>query len=167
VCRAGANLGEAVAATPLAIGAAAASERRSPMKRRALLLDATAEIPAHSLAHAFLKLRTAAEVQKLLVDLCTPAELEALTDRWRVVPHLLQTQPYREIHEQTAVSVTTIGRVARCLLVGAGGYRLAANRLGVKSTEAKPLAARRSGAGKRTTTTPKPTRRRSSQGKQK
>ena len=59
-----------------------------------------------------------------------PAELEALVDRWRVVPLLLAEMPYREIHERTAVSVTTIGRVSRTLEHGAGGYRIASERMG-------------------------------------
>ena len=33
--------------------------------------------------------------------------------------------PYREIHRLTGVSVTTIGRVARYLAAGNGGYALA------------------------------------------
>jgi uncharacterized protein YerC len=37
--------------------------------------------------------------------------------------------PYREIHERTGVSVTTVGRIARCLGLGSGGYRLAAERV--------------------------------------
>jgi uncharacterized protein YerC len=37
--------------------------------------------------------------------------------------------PYREIHRITGVSVTTIGRVARCMADGNGGYGLAARRL--------------------------------------
>ena len=61
-------------------------------------------------------------VRAFLLDLCTPAELEAMTDRWHVVPLLEQGVPYREIHELTGVSVTTIGRVARTLEHGAGGY---------------------------------------------
>jgi len=69
----------------------------------------------------------------LLEDLCTPAELEALVDRWRVVPLLLAEMPYREIHERTAVSVTTIGRVSRALEHGAGGYRMASERMGHRS----------------------------------
>ncbi|MEE9452286.1 MAG: Trp family transcriptional regulator, partial [Gammaproteobacteria bacterium] len=40
-----------------------------------------------------------------------------------------QGQPYRTIHEQTQVSVTTIGRVARCLNLGTGGYDLIYGRL--------------------------------------
>ncbi|HZX79262.1 YerC/YecD family TrpR-related protein [Lysobacter sp.] len=81
------------------------------------------------LATALLSLRTVEEVQAFLEDLCTPAELEAMTDRWRVVPLLQEGVPYREIHERTQVSVTTIGRVARTLERGAGGYGIAASRV--------------------------------------
>lgn len=65
------------------------------------------------------------DVRNFLEDLCTPAELEALSDRWCVVPLLDQGVSYRQIHERTGVSVTTIGRVARHLEGGAGGYRAA------------------------------------------
>src|SRR6056297_2902299 len=82
-----------------------------------------------SLAEAFLAMQTADECRALLKDLTTPAELEALVDRWRVVRLLDQGLPYREIHEQTGVSVTTIGRVARFLEMGHGGYQLAIQRL--------------------------------------
>jgi uncharacterized protein YerC len=44
------------------------------------------------------------------------------------VPYLLDKLSYREIHERTAVSITTIGRVARYLNQGAGGYMAAAAR---------------------------------------
>ncbi len=74
-------------------------------------------------------MRSPAELRAFLDDLCTPAELEAIADRWRVVPLLLKETPYRQIHDQTGVSVTTIGRIARCLAFGAGGYRLAAERV--------------------------------------
>lgn len=82
-----------------------------------------------SLAEAFLAMRTADEMRALLKDLTTPAELEALVDRWRVVKLLDQGRPYREIHEQTGVSVTTIGRVARFLEHGNGGYAMALERI--------------------------------------
>ena len=74
-------------------------------------------------------MRTPGEMKAFLDDLCTPAELEAIADRWRVVPLLLKDTPYREIHDRTGVSVTTIGRIARCLSFGTGGYRLAAERV--------------------------------------
>lgn len=94
--------------------------------------DTTVAIDA--LAHVLASLETAEEVRAFLVDLCTPAELEALSDRWKVVPHLLLGEPYREVHERTAVSVTTIGRVARTLERGAGGYSTAARRLRLPET---------------------------------
>lgn len=88
-----------------------------------------AAVAIDALAEAMSACRSAAEVRAFLVDLCTPAELESMADRWKVVPHLLLGEPYREVHERTAVSVTTIGRVARTLERGAGGYSIAARRL--------------------------------------
>ena len=78
-----------------------------------------------SLAQAFNGLKNADQVYAFLIDLCTPAELEALADRWQVVEPLTKGKPYRQIHDDTGVSVTTIGRVARCLELGTGGYQLA------------------------------------------
>lgn len=78
---------------------------------------------ALSLAQALASVDGAEEMAAFLTDLCTPAELEALADRWSVVPLLEQGVPYRQVHEQTGVSVTTVGRVARSLEHGTGGYR--------------------------------------------
>ncbi len=77
------------------------------------------------------------EMDAFLNDLCTPAELEVLVDRWRVVPYLLDGVSYREIHERTAVSITTIGRVARYLNQGSGGYLAAAARASRSRAAAK------------------------------
>lgn len=68
------------------------------------------------------------EARQFFSDLCTPAELESMADRWQVVPLLRKGIPYRTIHEQTGVSVTTITRVARSLTFGTGGYALIAER---------------------------------------
>lgn len=69
------------------------------------------------------------EMKQLMTDLCTPNERQAMADRWKVIAPLLAGLPYRTIHEKTGVSVTTIGRVARCLAEGSGGYRLIFDRL--------------------------------------
>ena len=98
------------------------------MKRRSLDPETPAESAELSLYQALLSLRNAEEMAAFLRDLCTPAELEVLVDRWRVVPYLLEGMPYREIHERTAVSITTVGRVARYLNQGSGGYLAAAAR---------------------------------------
>jgi TrpR-related protein YerC/YecD len=82
-----------------------------------------------SLAEAFLLMRTADEMRALLRDLTTPAELEALVDRWRVARLLDEGRPYRDINAETGVSVTTIGRVARFVEAGHGGYRTALARM--------------------------------------
>jgi TrpR-related protein YerC/YecD len=84
---------------------------------------------ARSLSEALLSLRTTAEMKQFLEDLCTPAEIEAMVDRWRVAQLLNQGLPYRDIREMTKVSVTTIGRVARFIEHGTGGYRTALERL--------------------------------------
>ncbi len=89
-------------------------------------IDANASFKA--LAKALAALDKSDDVAAFLRDLCTPAELEAMADRWRVVPLLLQGLPYREIHDRTLVSVTTIGRVARVLERGEGGYAAAVKR---------------------------------------
>jgi TrpR-related protein YerC/YecD len=82
-----------------------------------------------SLVTAMMTMRTPDECRAFLRDLCTPAELQAMADRWAVVEWLQQDLPYREIHRLTGVSLTTIGRVARYLASGAGGYALAVRRL--------------------------------------
>jgi len=81
-----------------------------------------------ALFDAVISLQTGAECRNFFKDLCTPAELQALVDRWQVVEYLEQDLPYRKIHDLTGVSVTTIGRVARFLADGFGGYRTAIER---------------------------------------
>ena len=81
------------------------------------------------LYQAILSLRNEEECRQFFTDLCTPAELEALVDRWTVVAYLNDGLPYRRIHALTGVSVTTIGRVARFLTAGNGGYGTALARL--------------------------------------
>ncbi len=93
------------------------------------ILNARHEAAAEqALYRAIVSLKDVAEVRAFLVDLCTPAELQALKDRWLVAELLDRGLPYRQIHERTGVSVTTIGRVARYLNSGAGGYSKALER---------------------------------------
>lgn len=72
------------------------------------------------------------DVANLLADLCTPAEVRTLAERWHVARLLDGTgMSYRDIHEATGVSTTTIVRVARFLKTeNNGGYRAAIDRLG-------------------------------------
>ena len=74
-------------------------------------------------------LKNEGEFQRFFDDLCTPAELRSLADRWRVAQLLEKGIPYRVINEETGVSTATITRVARSLIYGAKGYRLILDRL--------------------------------------
>lgn len=87
---------------------------------------------ARSLSEALLCLETSQEMKQFLEDLCTPAEIEAMVDRWRVAQLVDQGYSYRDIREITEVSVTTTGRVARFMEMGTGGYRTVLERLGRK-----------------------------------
>ena len=84
---------------------------------------------ARTLSEALISLESPREAREFLEDLCTPAELEAMVDRWRVAQLLNQGLSYRDIRELTNVSVTTIGRVARFIEQGTGGYRTVLDRL--------------------------------------
>ena len=71
------------------------------------------------------------EMCSLLVDLCTPAEIRTMAERLHVARLLDGTDlSYRDIHEATGVSTTTIVRVARFLRQEPHqGYRMAIDRL--------------------------------------
>ncbi|HEX8127367.1 MAG TPA: YerC/YecD family TrpR-related protein [Allosphingosinicella sp.] len=72
------------------------------------------------------------EMERLLQDLCTPAEIRTLAERWHVARLLDGTGlSYREIHDATGVSTTTVVRVARFLREERnGGYRRALDSMG-------------------------------------
>lgn len=65
---------------------------------------------------AVLKLKTPEECRAFFCDLCTPAELHAMVERWQIAKLLFSEKlSYREIQEKTGSSLTTISRVARFL----------------------------------------------------
>lgn len=87
--------------------------------------------PVQDLAAALVALKDVDEARALLRDLCTPAEVRSLAERWQVAKLLDEGQmTYREIHDATGVSTTTIVRVARFLKEeGNAGYRTLIDRL--------------------------------------
>ncbi|MEO5809822.1 MAG: YerC/YecD family TrpR-related protein [Sphingomicrobium sp.] len=93
-------------------------------------LAASAEL-ANELAGALALLRTPDEARALLADLCTPAEIRTIAERWHVARLLDAGElTYREIHEATGVSTTTIVRVSRFLRQeDNGGYRALLDRV--------------------------------------
>src|SRR5690349_25089112 len=92
---------------------------------------------AADLCVALLTPRSAGEMGRLLVDLCTPAEIRTLAERWHVARLLDGTDlSYRDIHDATGVSTTTIVRVARFLRQEPfQAYRMAMQRLGEKNDD--------------------------------
>jgi TrpR-related protein YerC/YecD len=99
------------------------------MKDHRILTPRQEKAAEEELYTALMGLDSVAEYRAFFQDLCTPAELQAMKDRWGVVELLAEGLTYRAIHDKTGVSVTTIGRVARCLTDGAGGYRTALKRM--------------------------------------
>ena len=103
------------------------------MDMPALPLTPTRDLDALSdgLCEAFLTARDRQEMRRLLLDLCTPAEIRTLAERWHVARLLAETDmSYREIHDCTGVSTTTIVRVGRFLKQEPHkGYRSAIDRL--------------------------------------
>jgi TrpR-related protein YerC/YecD len=79
---------------------------------------------------AVLELRSIPECRTFFQDLCTPAELQAMKDRWAVAELLTEGLTYRQIRDKTGVSVTTVGRVARCLAEQPAGYAAVLKRMG-------------------------------------
>ena len=70
----------------------------------------------NALARALTSVDTAQLMEKFLTDLCTPAELRAMSERWHVAQLLDKGElSYRDINAKTGVSTTTIARVARFL----------------------------------------------------
>lgn len=87
---------------------------------------------ADTLCDALLTPANRAEMRLLLLDLCTPAEIRTLAERFHVARLLDGSNlSYRDIHEATGVSTTTIVRVGRFLRQETnGGYRAAIDALG-------------------------------------
>jgi TrpR-related protein YerC/YecD len=89
----------------------------------------------NELAEALTALRSQEDARAFLTDLCTPAEVRALAERWQVARLLDEGRlTYRQIHDATGVSTTTIVRVARFLKQESyGGYRRLLDRTGQRS----------------------------------
>lgn len=101
------------------------------------------------LCTALLLLETKGEVRNFLRDLCTPKEISALAERWRVC-RLLENDnlSYREINRTTGASLTTIGRVARFLKDEPyRGYLTILNKLKRMKNENRKVSAYKTGSG--------------------
>lgn len=91
-------------------------------------------LESEDLFDALLSLKSRDEAQRFMKDLCTPQELAALKERWKVCKLLQQGDlSYRQINELTGTSLATIVRVARCLKdEPAKGYRTVLDRMQIR-----------------------------------
>lgn len=80
---------------------------------------------------AILALKNVDECERFFIDLCTPQEIRALKERWRVCQFLDGGDlSYREIQQISGASLVTITRVARFLKDEQNnGYRIILDRL--------------------------------------
>ena len=74
-------------------------------------------------------LGSAEEAEALLSDLCTPREIEDLSQRLEVATMLAAGASYVDVSRATGASSTTVSRVSKCLNGPTGGYRLVLGRL--------------------------------------
>lgn len=87
---------------------------------------------------AILALKSRAEAEAFLADLCTPSEIRAFAERWRVAQLLDAGElSYRAIAEEAGSSTATVVRVARFLKeMPYHGYRVVLDRLKRKKKNA-------------------------------
>ena len=109
------------------------TEEKSPVETPVRPTRDEADLRAW-LADALLVPATRSQMLALLTDLCTPAELHSLAERWHVAQLLDGTDlSYRDISEGTGVSPTTVTRVARFLRTEPHqGYRATIDGLAAK-----------------------------------
>ena len=80
---------------------------------------------------AILSLETKEECYRFFEDLCTSAELKALSQRLVVAKMLTEKKVYTEIVRETGASTATISRVKRALFDNdTYGYTLVLDKLG-------------------------------------
>lgn len=77
----------------------------------------------NDLLGALVGLSSPDEAYAFLCDLCTPREIQDMSQRLAVARMLDEGVSYTAIQEKTGASATTIARVSRALNFGADGYR--------------------------------------------
>ena len=92
-------------------------------------LGGVGEAEKRRLLEALCSLGSAEEAEALLSDLCTPREIEDLSQRLEVATMLASGASYVDVSHATGASSTTVSRVSKCLNGPAGGYRLVLSRL--------------------------------------
>ena len=81
------------------------------------------------MCRALVEVKTVAEAEALLEDLCTIAELQEMSNRLVAARMLDEGSTYLEICAATGLSTATVTRVNRARKYGSGGYELLLDRL--------------------------------------
>lgn len=89
------------------------------------------------LVQALLHLDNEEDAYRLLDDLCTIAEVKAMSQRIHVAQLLYKETTYNIISRETGASTATISRVNRCLNYGADGYRTVLGKIEKESKNEK------------------------------
>ena len=82
-----------------------------------------------ALFDAVLTLKNREDCYRFFEDLCTINEIHAIAQRMEVAKLLSEKKTYNKIESITNASTATISRINKCLVYGAGGYKLAIDRL--------------------------------------
>ena len=82
-----------------------------------------------ALCEALVAVKTKEEAYRLLDDLCTISEVQAMGQRLAVARLLNKGATYQDIAGQTGASTATISRVNRCVSYGPDGYKIILKRL--------------------------------------
>ena len=77
------------------------------------------------LFRAILSLETVEDCYDFFDDLCTIKEVLDMAQRFETAIKLNEGKSYQQIAAEVGVSSATIGRVAKCLNYGTGGYKKA------------------------------------------
>ena len=78
---------------------------------------------------AILSLENEEDCYRFFEDLCTSAELKAMSQRLVVAKMLTEKKVYTEIVKETGASTATISRVNLCINYGSDGYNLVIDRM--------------------------------------
>ncbi len=75
------------------------------------------------LAQIFLAAKTPVEMEALLKDLLTPAEIQDLLERWKIIDLLLQGETQRSVRDRVGVSIAKVSRGAAVIQTGTGAFQ--------------------------------------------
>lgn len=73
-----------------------------------------------NLYKAILKLKTEEDCYDFFDDLCTPKEIEQMSERFLAANLLLQGETYENVIKKTNISSATLSRVSKCTKNGKG-----------------------------------------------